>query len=155
MSKKNNVATIDHVKLQQIKSDNETMSRTKLAKKYGISYAAAKNAVDARNLKDFKTRMANYNKVEAAAAANRRNAKKQNTKAQEKAGAKVVENAQDVYTPQQAKVLIDSLRKHTANLEDRVQTISSLLVESDDNVVTRLYRLETKRGIVRRFLERF
>lgn len=153
--KKNNVATIDHVKLQQIKSDNKTMSRTKLAKKYGISYAAAKNAVEARNLKDFKARMANYNKVEAAAAISRRNAKKQNTKAQVKAGAKVVENAQDVYTPQQAKVLIDSLRKHAANLEDRVQTISSLLVESDDNVVSRLYRLENKRGIVRRFLERF
>ena len=123
----------------------------KIDKDFNVEHIQSKDG----KIKDFKTRMANYNKVEAAAAANRRNAKKQNTKAQEKAGAKVVENAQDVYTPQQAKVLIDSLRKHTANLEDRVQTISSLLVESDDNVVTRLYRLETKRGIVRRFLERF
>jgi hypothetical protein len=96
--------------------------------------------------------MASYNANEAKANQERRKAKKQNTKAQVKAAEKITA---PVYTPEQATAHINSLLQHVGNLEDRVQTISSLLVESDDNVVTRLYRLENKRGLVRRFLERF
>lgn len=155
MAKPNNVATINHVKLQQIKSDAKTMSISKLAGTYGIGYAAAKNAVEAKNLTDFKQRMASYYENEKRAAAERRKAKKQNAKAQEKAAEKVVKDITEPYTPEQTKVLIDGLIRHCNNLEERLQTISSLLVESDDNVVSRIYKLENKKGVVRRFLEKF
>jgi Spy/CpxP family protein refolding chaperone len=152
MSKKNNVAAINHVTLQQIRNDKKTMSITAIAKKYGVGYAAAKNATESKSLSEFRRRMASYNANEAKANQERRKAKKQNTKAQVKAAEKITA---PVYTPEQATAHINSLLQHVGNLEDRVQTISSLLVESDDNVVTRLYRLENKRGLVRRFLERF
>lgn len=155
MAKQGNIKTMDHVKLQQIKSDSKTMSITKLAKAHSIGYAAAKNAVQARNLKHFKELMASYNTNEAKASQQRRAAKKQNDKAQGKAAEKVVENATQTYSDQQVKALIDGLVKHTGNLEERLQTVVSLLVESDDNVISRIYNLETKRGFIRRFLERF
>lgn len=155
MTKKNNVGKIDHVKLQQIRNDKKTMSITAIAKKYGIGYAAAKNATESKSLSEFKRRMASYNAAEARAEVNRRAARKQNTKAQQQAAEKLVDNATKLYTEQQVKVLIDGLVAHTQNLDERLQTVVSLLVESDDNVVSRIYKLENRRGIVRRFLERF
>jgi len=153
--KQSNYGKINHVTLQQIRNDKKTMSTTAIAKKYKIGYAAAKNASVSKSLSEFKRLMTNYNANEAKASQERRKAKKQNNKAQAKAADKVVANAQDVYTPQQVKLLIGDLIKHTQNLEERLQTVVSLLVESDDNVVTRLYKLENSKSVVRRFLERF
>jgi transposase len=155
MAKKNNVAAIDHVKLQQIKSDSKTMSITKLAGTYGIGYAAAKNAVEARNLKDFKERMAAYNAAEAKKNAERRKAKTQNQASVKKTAEQIVSNAKQTYSKREVKTLIDGILRHTASLEERMQTMVSLLIESDDNVVSRIYKLENKKGRVRRFLERF
>lgn len=155
MAKPNNVAAINHVKLQQIKSDSKTMSISKLAGTYGIGYAAAKNAVAAKNLTDFKQRMADYNAAEAKKNAERRAAKRQNAKAQAAAAEKVVDNITKPYTDQEVKTLIDGLLRHTASLEERLQTVINLLIDSDDNVVKRIYNLENKKGKLRRFLERF
>lgn len=152
--KQSRVNELKAVELQQIKNDHNKggMSITAIAKKWRIGYAAAKNAVESKNQGDFKRRMDEYNKAEAKASQARRAAKNNNRVETEKAAEKIKE---PVYTDRQATNHINSLLNHVANLEDRVQTLSSLLVESDDNVVTRLYRLENKKGLVRRFLERF
>lgn len=154
MSKKNNVAAVNHVTLQQIRNDKKTMSITAIARKYGIGYAAAKNACESKSLSEFKRRMISYNANEAKAAAARRKAKKNNEGAKQKAAEKVADLGY-AYTPAQVKQKIDQLQKHAANLEERLQTVVSLLIESDDNVVSRIYRLEKRKGFIRRFLERF
>lgn len=150
--KQSRVNAMDHVTLQQIRNDKKTMSVTAIAKKHKIGYAAAKNATESKSLSEFKRRMATYNANEAKASKARRAAKQNNKAAVEQAAEKIKE---PVYTDRQATHHINSLLNHVANLEDRVQTLSSLLVESDDNIVSRLYRLENKKGVVRRFLERF
>lgn len=151
--KQSRVNELKATDLQQIKNDHKGgMSITSIAKKRKIGYAAAKNAVNSRNLNHFKQLMADYNKAEAKASKQRRAAKNNNRVETEKAAEKIKE---PVYTERQATAHINQLIKHVANLEDRVQTLSSLLVESDDNIVSRLYRLENKKGRVRRFLERF
>lgn len=154
MGKKNNVAAINHVTLQQIKSDSKNTSLTKLAKKYGIGYAAAKNAVAAKNLTDFKQRMTEYNTQQALASNARRAEKKQNDKAKAEAAEKIKASA-NTYTDKQVKGIIDGLVVHVDNLEERIQTLTSLLITSEDNLVTRVYNLEGKRSAVRRFLDKF
>lgn len=154
MSKKNNVAAINHVTLQQIRNDKKAMSITAIAKKYGIGYAAAKNASESKSLSEFRRRMETYNANEAKANKARRAAKRNNEGQKAKAAEKVKDLGY-AYTPAQVKQKIDALERHAANLEERLQTVVSLLIESDDNVVTRLYRLESRKGLVRRFLERF
>jgi hypothetical protein len=154
MAQVNNVAAINHVKLQQIKSDHKTMGLKPLAKKYGIGYAAAKNAVEAKNLKDFRAKMAAYYKAEAEAARKRR----QNQKAKEATADQIVETA-NVYTPEQTKRKLDAVEALAQNNSERLDTVVSLLIggdnETDDNVITRLARLEGRKSWLRRFLDKF
>lgn len=140
--------------LQTIKnmSKKEGKSNTTIAKELKLGYRAVKTALKAKNIGDYRRLIEAENKKEAAASKKNRAAKRNNAAQVEKAADKIKE---PVYTDRQATAHINQLIKHVANLEDRVQTLSSLLVESDDNLVTRIYKLENKRGLVRRFLERF
>ena len=85
----------------------------------------------------------------------RKAAKQHNEKQVEKAAEKVKDLGY-AYTPKQVKQLIDGLVEHTNNLEDRLQTLTSLVVANpEDNLVTRVYRLEGKKPLLRRFLDKF
>lgn len=150
---KNNERPVTHVELMQARNMHrkDKMSITAIAKKLRRGQETVKNMVNSKSLSEFRRLQAA--RVERDSAA--RKAKRQNQKAQEKAAEKVIEDITEPYTPEQSKILIDGLIRHCNNLEERLQTISSLLVESDDNIVTRLYKLENKKGVVRRFLEKF
>lgn len=155
MAKTNAVEPMNVTKLQQIRSDAKKMSKTALAKKYKVGSRTIAAALAANgNLNKFKTELAAINAKEAEQTRKARAAKKHNEKKVEAKAAEIIDEPRE-YTGPQAKALIDGLLVHTGNLEERLQTLSSLLVESDDNIVTRIYRLENKKGIVRRFLERF
>lgn len=138
--------------LNSIKRDykKEKLSIKAIAKKYEIGNATAANAVKAVDLADFNR----LQQERSTKNTQQRRARKHNTKQVEVAAEKLKASA-DTYTPKQTKAYIDALQLHVANLEDRIQTLSSLLVESDDNLVTRIYKLEGRRGAVRRFLDRF
>lgn len=150
---KNNERPVTHVELMQARNmrNKDGMTITAIAKKLKRGQETTKNMVASKSLSEFRRLQAQRHERDKAAAA----AKRQNQKAQEQAAEGVIENITEPYTPEQAKMLIDGLIRHTQNLEERLQTISSLLVESDDNLVTRIYKLENKKGVVRRFLEKF
>lgn len=152
MAKTKAIKPVDHVELQQARNmhSKNGMSITAIAKKTGRGQETVKNMLAAKSLSEFKRLQTQ--RVERDVAA--RKAKRGNEKKVEAKAAEILAEPRE-YSPAQTKVIIDGLLTHTANLEERVQTLSSLLVESDDNIVTRLYRLENKRGIVRRFLEKF
>lgn len=155
MAKTKAIEPMNVTKLQQIRSDAKTMSKTALAKKYKVGGRTIAAALAANgNMNKFKTELATINKKEAEAAKKNRAAKNNNNAKVEAKAAEIMDGPTE-YTGPQAKALIDGLLIHTENLEERVQTLSSLLVESDDNIVTRIYRLENKKGFIRRFLERF
>jgi len=149
--------TVTAVELQQIKNlvNKDGLTVSAVAKKTGRGYETVKNAVTAKNINDFKKLQQDRVKKESAARKERNQAKRQNDKAQKKTAAEIISNAKQTYSKREVKTLIDGILKHTNSLEERVQTISSLLVESDDNVVKRLYHLEGRKGFLRRFLERF
>jgi len=149
--------TVTAVELQQIKNlvNKDGLTVSAVAKKTGRGYETVKNAVTAKNINDFKKLQQDRVKKESAARKERNQAKRQNDKAQKKTAAEIISNAKQTYSKREVKTLIDGILKHTNSLEERVQTISSLLVESDDNVVKRLYNLEGRKGFLRRFLERF
>lgn len=142
--------------LKSIKRDyeKENLSIKALAKKYEIGNATAANAVKAADLEDFNRLQRERSAKNTEQRRARKAAKQHNEKQVEKAAEKVKDLGY-AYTPKQVKGHIDALLLHVANLEDRVQTLSSLLVESDDNIVSRIYRLEGKKGWLRRFLDRF
>lgn len=150
---KNNDRPVTHVELMQARNmhKKDGLSITAIAKKLKRGQETTKNMVNSKSLSEFRRLQAQRHERDKAAAA----AKRQNKKATTAAAEKVLENATETYTPEQAKALIDGLIRHTQNLEERLQTLSSLLVESDDNLVTRIYKLENKKGVVRRFLEKF
>lgn len=157
---KNNVQLLNAVDLQQIKNANrkEGKGLKAIAKQYGISYGAAKCAVESKNVNHFKQLLKEYNRKENEAAKARRANKRQNTKAQEKA-AEEVKSLGYAYTPAEVKKKLDAVTALAESDNERLNTVVSLLVggdgENEDNVITRLTRLENRKGIVRRFLDKF
>lgn len=158
-NKTNNAAQIDHVKLQQIRVDAKTLSTTAIARKYKIGYRAAKCAIEAKSLSQYRRFLATAYKAEAEAASKKRATKKHNEKQKEVAADKIIEKATKEFTNKQLTGLVIAQGKHIENLEERMQTVVSLLVggtdSETDDVVTRLTRLENKKGVLRRFLDKF
>lgn len=152
---KNNAQFIDANALKDIKSRNKKGDgQKKIAKEYNVSPTTISFAIRANSVAEFKKLLKERTDKEVAARRDRKAAKKQNDKAQEKAAEKVKDLGY-AYTPKQVKQLIDGLVEHVNNLEERLQTVTSLLITSDDNVVSRLYKLEGKKSWLRRFLEKF
>lgn len=153
MGKTNQPKPVTAVEIQQIKNmkNKDGLSITAIAKKTGRGYETVKNAVNAKNLGDFKRLQQERVKREGE----RRQAKRQNQQSVKKTAEEIISGAKKTYSKRELKTLIDGLLRHTNSLEERLQTIVSLLIEADDNLVTRVYRLENKKSRVRRFLERF
>lgn len=153
---KNNAQHIAANDLKDIKQRNtKGESQKAIAKQYGISPTTVSFAIRAHSVAEFKKLLKERTDKEVAARRDRKAAKKQNDKAQEKAAEKVKDLGY-AYTPKQVKQLIDGLVEHTNNLEDRVQTLTSLVVANpEDNLVSRVYRLEGKKSLLRRFLDKF
>lgn len=159
-NKTNNAAQVNHVTLQQIRNDAKTMSTTAIARKYKIGYRAAKCAVQAKSLSEYRRLLATAYKAEAEKASKKRATTKHNEKQKEQAATQMLEKAGQEMTNKQLTIAVMGQGKHLENLEERIQTVVNLLVgggkETDsDDLVTRLTRLENKKGFVRRFLERF
>lgn len=153
---KNNAQFIDAKALKDIKQKNrQGNSQKQLAVQYGVSPTTIGFVVKANSVAEFKKLLKERTDKEVAARRDRKAAKKQNDKAQEKAAEKVKDLGY-AYTPKQVKQLIDGLVEHCNNLEDRVQTLTSLVVANpEDNLVSRVYRLEGKKPLLRRFLDKF
>lgn len=160
-NKTNNAAQIKLVDLQHIRQDAKTLSTTAIARKYKIGYRAAKAAIEAKgNLTKYRELLAAAYKAEAKKAQGSRAKAKHNEKQKEQAATEMLEKAGQEMTNKQLTVVVTGQGKHLENLEERMQTVVNLLVgggkESDtDDLVTRLTRLENKKGFIRRFLERF
>lgn len=153
---KNNAQFIDANALKDIKAKNRAgNSQKQLANQYGVSPTTIGFVIKANSVAEFKKLLKERTDKEVAARRDRKAAKKQNDKAQVKAAEKVKDLGY-AYTPKQVKQLIDGLVAHTDNLEERVQTLTSLVVANpEDNLVSRVYRLEGKKSLLRRFLDKF
>lgn len=156
--KKNNVQLLNAVDLQEIKNANRKDGKglKVIAKEYGISYGAAKCAVASKNVNDFKRLLAEYNRKENEAAKDRRTAKKRTAKAEElKAAAPEGSDLGYAYTPKQVKLKLDAVTRLAESDNERLDTVVQLLITSPDNLVTRIAKLEGRKGLLRRFLDRF
>lgn len=153
---KNNAQFIDANALKDIKTRNKKGDgQKKIAKEYNVSPTTISFAIRANSVAEFKKMLKERTDKEVAARRDRKAAKKQNDKAQDVAAEKV-KSLGYAYTPKQVKQLIDGLVEHTNNLEERVQTLTSLVVANpEDNLVTRVYKLEGKKPLLRRFLDKF
>ncbi len=153
---KNNAQFIDATAIKDIKEKNrQGNSQKALAGTYGVSPTTIGFAIRANSVAEFKKLLKERTDKEVAARRDRKAAKKQNDKAKAVATEKVKDLGY-AYTPKQVKQLIDGLVEHTNNLEERVQTLTSLVVANpEDNLVTRVYKLEGKKPLLRRFLDKF
>lgn len=152
---KNKAVAIDEKELKVIKGKNAAgIGQKKLAKEYGVSPTTVSFAIRANSVAEFKKLMAERSSKEVAARKATTKNDKHNDKVKAVAAEEIKEKAKP-YTPEQTKALIDGLVLHADNLEERVQTLVSLLITADDNVVSRIYKLEGKRSALRRFLDRF
>lgn len=152
---KNNAQFLNWDNIKAIKAENKGgVSIKKLSQKYKIGVVTTANAIKATSLAHFKQLQQERSQKEVANKRAKRAAAVNNAKQTDKAAAKVKADLLEPYTPTQTKQLIDGLVAHTENLEERLQTVTSLLIESDDNIVSRIYKLEKPR-FIRRFLERF
>lgn len=153
---KNNAQFIDAAALKDIKDKNRKgNSQKQLATQYGVSPTTIGFVIKANSVAEFKKLLKERTDKEVAARRTRKAAAKQNDKAKAVATEKVKDLGY-AYTPKQVKQFIDGLIEHTANLEERVQTLTSLVVANpEDNLVTRVYKLEGKKPLLRRFLDKF
>lgn len=152
---KNNAKFIDEAELKAIKEKSAAgIGQKRLAGEYKVSPTTISFAIRAKGVAEFKKLLAERSSKEVAERNQRKATDKHNDKVKTVAAEKIKDSAK-VYTPAQTKQLIDGLVEHTTNLEERVQTLVSLLITADDNVVSRVYNLEGKRSLVRRFLDRF
>ena len=153
---KNNAQFIDANALKDIKAKNRAgNSQKQLATQYGVSPTTIGFVIKANSVAEFKKLLKERTDKEVSARRDRKAAKKQNDKAQEKAS-EYVKDLGYAYTPKQVKQFIDGLLAHNESLEERVQTLTSLVVANpEDNLVSRIYRLEGKKSLLRRFLDKF
>ena len=150
---KTNENAVTHVELMQVRNmhKKDGKSITAIAKEIKRGQETVKNMVNSKSLSEFRRLQAQRSEREKA----RKQAKRQNTASVKKTAEEIINSAKQTYSKREVKTLIDGLLRHTNSLEERLQTIVSLLIEADDNLVTRVYRLESKKGKLRRFLERF
>lgn len=152
---KNNAQFLNWDNIKAIKAANKSgVSIKKLSKEYKLGIVTTANAVKATSLAHFKQLQQERSAKEVASKRDRRAAAKSNAKVTDEAAKELRKRLTKPYTPEQTRALIDGMVAHIDNLEERVQTLTSLLISSEDNVVSRLYKLE-KPHFIRRFLERF
>ena len=152
---KNNAQFLNWDNIKAIKAENKSgVSIKKLSQKYKIGIVTTANAIKASSLAHFKQLQQERSSKEVASKRERRAAVVSNAKVTNEAAKELRKRLTTPYTPEQTRAFIDGLIKHNDSLEERVQTIVSLLIEAEDNVITRLYKLEKKHWL-RRFLERF
>lgn len=153
---KNNAQFLNWDNIKEIKAANRAgNSIKKLSKEYKIGVVTCANAIKATSLAHFKQLQKERSTKETASKRDRRAAAKQNAKVTDEAAKELRKRLTTPYTPEQTRQLIDGLVAHTSDLEDRVTTLTQLLITSDDNIVSRIYKLEGKKSLLRRFLDKF